>query len=84
MAGGHAQVEVKPSSTTLQHALESLFESYPGMRDRILTEQGTIREHVNLFVGSENVRAAGGLATPVPDGAEVSIIPAISGGSSLY
>jgi molybdopterin converting factor small subunit len=81
MTGGHAQVEVEPSTNTLQQALESLFESYPGMRDRILTDLGTIREHVNLFVGSENVRTAGGLAAPVPDGAEISIIPAISGGS---
>ena len=43
-------------------------------------EQGDLRPHVNLFVGSENVRDLSGLATPLADGAELSIIPAVSGG----
>jgi molybdopterin synthase sulfur carrier subunit len=61
-------------------ALQSLFRAYPGLRDRVLTESGEIRQHVNIFVGNENVRYTGGLTTPVPEGAEVSIVPAISGG----
>ncbi len=52
----------------------------PGMRDRVLTEQGDIRPHVNIFVGTESSQWTGGLATPVPDGAEISILPAVSGG----
>jgi sulfur-carrier protein len=47
----------------------------------MLTEQGEVREHINLFVGNECVRYANGLATRVPDGSEISVIPAISGGS---
>lgn len=61
-------------------ALQYLFAAYPGLRDRILTESGEIRRHVNIFVGNENVRYTGGLTTPVSAGAEVSIVPAISGG----
>jgi sulfur-carrier protein len=61
-------------------ALHRLFLAYPGLRDRILTESGEIRQHVNIFVGNENVRYSGGLTTPLPEGAEVSIVPAISGG----
>jgi molybdopterin synthase sulfur carrier subunit len=61
-------------------ALQYLFAAYPGLRDRILTESGEIRRHVNIFVGNESVRHSGGLATPVRGGAEVSIVPAISGG----
>jgi molybdopterin converting factor small subunit len=62
------------------NALQDLFLAYPGLRDRILTESGEIRQHVNLFVGNENVRYTGGLRTPLPVGAELSIVPAISGG----
>jgi len=46
----------------------------------VLTEQGDVRPHVNVFVGTESSRWGGGLAMPVPDGAEVSILPAVSGG----
>jgi molybdopterin converting factor small subunit len=53
---------------------------YPGIRDRVATEQGLVREHINIFVGEENIRYTGGLATPVPSGAEISIVPAVSGG----
>jgi molybdopterin converting factor small subunit len=51
------------------------------VRDRILTEQGEVRPHVNVFVGDQSIRDTGGLATPVPDGAEIAIIPAVSGGA---
>jgi len=61
-------------------ALRELFAAYPGLRDRVLTESGELRQHVNIFVGNENVRYTGGLATPLTAGAEVSIVPAISGG----
>lgn len=51
-----------------------------GVRDRILDERGELRPHVNVFVGETSVRETGGLATPLPDGAEVFVIPAVSGG----
>jgi len=73
------RVEVEKGANLLQ-ALHALFLEYPGLRDRVLTETGEARRHVNLFVANENVRYTGGLATPVPPGAEVSIVPAISGG----
>jgi sulfur-carrier protein len=64
----------------LLKALLDLFAAYPGLRDRILTESGELHHHVNIFVENENVRYAGGLTMPLPVGAEVSIVPAISGG----
>lgn len=79
-AGGHAQVEVSGAYPTLRETFAALCKSYPGLRDRVLTEQGEIRQHVNLFVDNECVRYTRGLETPVPDGSEVSIIPAITGG----
>jgi sulfur-carrier protein len=73
------QIHIDPGAT-LFSALHTLFLQFPGLRDRVLTESGELRRHVNLFLGNENVRYTGGLATPVPPGAEVSIVPAISGG----
>ena len=78
--GGRSPVSVEASPATLRDALEVLWAHYPGLRDRILTEQGSIREHINLFVGDENSRYSGGLATHIPAEAEISIVPAISGG----
>lgn len=78
--GGRNQVEVKASPATLRDALEALWTLYPGIRDRLMTEGGQIRDHINVFVGREDVRYTGGLATAVPAGAEIWIVPAISGG----
>ena len=80
MAGGRSQVEVETSGGTLQDALETLFAAHPGIRDRVFTERGEIREHVNVWVGKSDARLTGGLATPLADGIEIWIIPAISGG----
>ena len=76
---GHVEVDV-PASATVRDALASLWSLHPGIRDRVATEQGAIREHINVFVGNEDVRYTGGLTTPVADGVEISIVPSISGG----
>jgi molybdopterin synthase sulfur carrier subunit len=73
------RVELAAGANLLQ-ALQGLFVAYPGLRDRILTETSETRQHVNIFVGIENVRYLGGLATPIPAGTEISIVPAITGG----
>ena len=80
LTGGRSAVEVQMSGNTLRDALRSLFAAYPGLGDRVATEQGELRPHVNVFVGKEESRFTGGLATPLTDGDEISIIPAISGG----
>jgi molybdopterin synthase sulfur carrier subunit len=77
---GHSKVEIEPSPTTLAEALSALWTLYPGVRDRIATEQGQVREHINIFIAEENVRYTGGLASPVSAGCEISIVPAVSGG----
>lgn len=80
MTGGRSQVEVETAGGTLRDALDALFAAHPGIRDRVLTERGEIREHVNVFVGTTLARWGGGLTTLLTDGVEISIIPAISGG----
>jgi molybdopterin synthase sulfur carrier subunit len=79
-AEGHGEVQIQGSQATLRDALELLWARYPGLRDRIVTEEGQVREHINIFVGNESIRYTGGLATPLPANATISIIPAISGG----
>ncbi len=79
-SGGRSDVELKAQAGTVSEALQALWAACPGMRDRVVTEQGQVREHINIFVGNENIRYTGGLATPVSAGTEISIVPAISGG----
>src|ERR1700722_4834937 len=81
---GRSTVALEHSPATLADALSALWTLYPGVRDRIATEQGQGREHINIFIGDENVRYTGGLASPVSAGAEISIVPAVSGGSENF
>jgi molybdopterin synthase sulfur carrier subunit len=53
-----------------------------GVRERVLDERGELRRHVNVFVNGESVKFLDGLATPLKDGEEVAIIPAVSGGAA--
>jgi molybdopterin synthase sulfur carrier subunit len=78
--GGRALVRLEHSPATVGAALAALWAVHPGVRDRMVNERGELRPHVNIFVGSENVRWTGGLATPLPEDSEISIIPSISGG----
>ena len=78
---GRSQVEVKVAAATVAEALAALWQAYPGLRDRVLTEQGEVRQHVNIFVGEENIRGHGLFAAAVKNGATITIVPAVSGGS---
>ena len=77
---GRSSLEIAQSPATLADALSALWTLYPGVRDRIATEQGQVREHINIFVGDEDIRYTGGLATKIVSGAQISIVPAVSGG----
>ncbi|HYO40205.1 MAG TPA: MoaD/ThiS family protein [Nocardioidaceae bacterium] len=74
--------EVSASGGTLAEVLDSLEDSYPGIRGRILDEQGALRRFVNVYVGNDDVRFLEALATPTPDGSSVSVIPAVAGGAA--
>jgi molybdopterin synthase sulfur carrier subunit len=77
---GRNAVSVEPSGATVAEALSALWSAYPGVRDRVLNEQDQVRQHINIFVGNENIRYTGGLTTRVPDDSQISIVPAVSGG----
>jgi sulfur-carrier protein len=72
--------EVTADGSTLSEVLESLESSFPGIRARVVDEQGKLRRFVNVYVGNEDVRFAEGLDTKTPDGTQVSVIPAVAGG----
>ncbi|MEA2687355.1 MAG: sulfur-carrier protein [Actinomycetota bacterium] len=77
-ADGAATVEVDvPSPATVGAVLDGLTAAHPGVGRRIRDEVGALRRHVNVFVGSDK---AGGVDTTVPDGTEVTVLPAVSGG----
>lgn len=81
-SGGAERVELNaPAAGTVQDALAALYAQHPGLRDRVQDERGIVRAHVQVFVGAESIRYTGGLATPLTgDRAEISILPAVSGG----
>jgi sulfur-carrier protein len=79
-ADGERSLKIDSAPATVSDALAALWRLHPGLRDRILDEQGEIRQHINVFVGEESIRFADGLATKVPAGAEILIVPAVSGG----
>ena len=65
---------------TVGEAIVSIGETYPGIRQRVLDDQGNLRRHVNLYVDGENVRLGNGLATQLGPDSELRIYPALSGG----
>jgi molybdopterin converting factor small subunit len=72
--------EVSASGETLSAVLDDLDTNYNGIKGRILDESGELRRFVNVYVGNDDVRFLDNLATPTPDGAQISVIPAVAGG----
>ncbi len=78
LTAGNATVEVE--GATVKDVLDSLESKHPGFASRLIDDEGGLRRFVNVFVADDDIRFLDGMATPVPDGAEVSIIPAVAGG----
>jgi molybdopterin converting factor small subunit len=79
LTAGAAEVSVD-GAATLTELLDKLEAQHPGIRTRVLDDDGKLRRFVNVYVGDDDVRFADGLATSTPDGTVVSIIPAVAGG----
>ncbi|MDX1577842.1 MAG: MoaD/ThiS family protein [Gemmatimonadota bacterium] len=78
--GWEPTIELQGAPTTVEEALEALGRSHPALHARIVTERGSVRPHVNLFVGDEEIRHTGGLETPLGDRSEIVVLPSVSGG----
>ena len=62
--------------------LDELEESFAALKGLVRNDRGEVHDHVNIYVNNEGIESLQGLATPLKDGDEVSIIPALAGGSS--
>ena len=80
LAGNRGEVRVDGRAASVSEALSLLWGECPAFHDRMITELGELRPHLNIFVDGESIRYSGGFATPVRDGAEIVILPAVSGG----
>ena len=77
-AGGEAEAQL--DGATVQEVLDGLFELHGELRVRIADDDGSLRRFVNVYLAGEDIRFLDGLATPVTDGAELTILPAVAGG----
>jgi MoaD family protein len=77
-AEGAAEAEVEGG--TVEEVLSGLFERYGELRGRISDDDGSLRRFVNVYLSGEDIRFLDGLQTPVADGAELTILPAVAGG----
>lgn len=77
--GGEVEVALAGDFATVGGVLDELWRRHPALRDRVLTETGNIRQHVNVFAGSDDVKRINGLETRLKSG-EIHIFNAVSGG----
>jgi MoaD family protein len=77
-AGGETETEV--DGATVQEVLDGLFARHDELRSRISDDDGSLRRFVNVYLAGEDIRFLDGLQTPVADGAELTILPAVAGG----
>ncbi len=75
------QTTVTVEATDLGSAIDALEQRYPGFKDRLLDPQGQLRQFVNVYLNDEDVRLGAGLAAKVSEQDEISIVPAVAGGS---
>ena len=81
LTGG--QDVVKTEGKTVGEAVQRLVRTYPDLKERLMDEQGMIRRFINIYVNGEDVRFIEGLEMPLKEGDQLSIVPAIAGGSLM-
>ncbi len=74
------EAEATAEGGTVREVLDSLYTEHADLRERISGEDGGLRRFVNIYLSGEDIRFLDGLDTPVPDGAELTILPAVAGG----
>ncbi len=79
-AASEGEAEAQLDGATVQEVLDGLFERFGELRARIADDDGSLRRFVNVYLAGEDIRFLDGLATPVSDGAELTILPAVAGG----
>jgi MoaD family protein len=77
-SGGEAEAVL--DGATVREVLDDLYARHGELRERLADEDGSLRRFVNVYIAGEDIRFLDGLATPVADGAELTILPAVAGG----
>jgi MoaD family protein len=77
-AGGESELQIEGG--TVGEVLDALFDRHGELRDRLSDGDGALRRFVNVYVDGEDIRFGDGLQTPVADGQEIQILPAVAGG----
>lgn len=78
--GGRSVLRIEGTPGTVGEALSELRTHHPAVYNRLVTERGEVRPHVNLFVGTDDIRWAGGLEARLGEGKELVVLPSVSGG----
>ena len=76
------ETSVDAVGKTIEQIVESLDSTYPGMRERLIDDNGDLRHFVNIYLNGEDIRYIDGLKSTVNDNDELSIVPAVAGGLS--
>lgn len=79
-SGGLAEIKLDATPATVGEALNHLWSRHVGLRDRVLTERGEVRPHVNIFLNSQVMRRDRALQEKTSGNDEICIMPAVSGG----
>ncbi len=74
------QATIECSATNIKELIDALEASCPGIKNRLCDEQGVPRRFLNFYVNEEDIRFLDNINTPLKDGDEVSIVPAVAGG----
>jgi molybdopterin synthase sulfur carrier subunit len=77
-AGGESEAVLE--GATVREVLDGLYDKFDGLSERLADESGSLRRFVNVYLSGEDIRFLEGLDTPVADGAELTILPAVAGG----
>jgi MoaD family protein len=80
-AAANGQSETSASGGTVREVLDGLCTEHPELRDRLLDDGSELRRFVNVFLRGEDIRFLSGMETPVADGDELTILPAVAGGA---
>ncbi len=75
--------EVEATGANITEIIEDLEGNYPGLKERICEDGGSLRRFVNIYLNDEDIRFAENMTTALKDGDELSIIPAIAGGRRI-
>lgn len=75
---------VSAEGVSIREVLVNLEKTYPGIKERLCDEHGTVKRFINVYLNDEDIRFLNGEDTKVKAGDEISIIPAIAGGSAVY